>query len=332
MDETEFRNRYIGEIPVFRSWGYFVQDSIFNILKDRVKNIDLFLKIPLGKPRIKEVDSLIAKAFHRGKDYTSPYEDITDKVGVRFVVLLTTDIDIIKKIIEDQDGVLWKASKDRDFEDEREKSPELFTYESVHYVVYNITQVEYRNEKISPNTPCEIQIRTLLQHAYAEMSHDTTYKSQVKADSQVKRCMARSMALVESADHFFLEAMEKIAEKSSEHEKWAEFCIQYYPLEYREKFDPNANTFLIDQLLPMLSNVEFEEVKDFLQQKQSEFEILITRNYNLSWIYRQPAVLLVYYLIERKNATLQRGWPLVDSLLQPLLSDRGFSPLHSTYT
>ncbi|MCV5435110.1 (p)ppGpp synthetase, partial [Escherichia coli] len=69
--------------------------------------------------RLKDISSLIEKAFYRSKNYQNPYKEITDKVGVRFVVLLTDDIPIIKEIIENFN--LWEYSEDRDFIKEKEE-------------------------------------------------------------------------------------------------------------------------------------------------------------------------------------------------------------------
>lgn len=326
MNELEFRNKYEQEKVIYLAWGLYVQNSILELL-NKTYDTSIFLKIPPQEPRIKSIDSLLAKAFHRGKNYQSPYEDITDKVGVRFVVLLTTDTTIIGNIIESLHGDLWEASKDKDFENQRKAFPEHFTYESVHYVVFNLEARDYNGVIIPPGTPCEIQIRTLLQHAYAEMSHDTIYKPQVKADHLVKRYMARSMALVESADVFFVNAMGEINKQSQQHKEWSNICFEFYPIQQGRELDTNANTYLIDQLIPSLKDVTPQSVVTFLQQNQSKFSRIILSKVELSWIYRQPAVLLVYYLIQFKNTVLQRNWPLTEDILNLLLSDMGVAPL-----
>lgn len=64
------------------------------------RDLNNFLKQP-ATPRIKEKTSLIDKAFHRKeKSYNNPYQEIEDKVGIRFVVLLTSDIDEVCEIIK----------------------------------------------------------------------------------------------------------------------------------------------------------------------------------------------------------------------------------------
>ncbi|HAX2332803.1 TPA: (p)ppGpp synthetase, partial [Escherichia coli] len=159
--------------------------------------MDSILKIEPSY-RLKDISSLIEKAFYRSKNYQNPYKEITDKVGVRFVVLLTDDIPIIKEIIENCN--LWEYSEDRDFIKEKEEKPYLFDYQSVHYVVKNLESIEIENISIPVGTPCEIQVRTLLQHAYAEVSHDSVYKCKAQPSAEIKRRMARTIALMESTD------------------------------------------------------------------------------------------------------------------------------------
>jgi ppGpp synthetase/RelA/SpoT-type nucleotidyltranferase len=326
VNEIEIRNQYEQEKIIYHAWGQYVRDFIVKALSE-IYDINTFLKIPPQEPRLKSIDSLLAKAFHRNKNYDSPYNDITDKVGVRFVVLLTSDTPVIGEIIESQNEVLWVASKDKDFEDQRKEFPEHFTYESVHYIVFNLKEMEYNSVIIPPGIPCEIQIRTLLQHAYAEMSHDTIYKPQVKTDQLVKRYMARSMALVESADHFFVDAINQINRLSQQHIEWADLCFKFYPVQQGKELDTNANTYLIDQLIPLLKGISIQDIETFLQQNKLKFNKIIMSKSEISWIYRQPAVLLIYYLIDAKNTVLQRCWPLTDDILHLLLSDMGVAPL-----
>src|SRR5271167_202078 len=92
-----------------------------------------FVKIWPPQSRLKGPDSLVEKAFYRGKAYTDPYSDITDKVGVRYVVLLTSNISEVEQSINEIDD--WEATKDKDFEEERARQPMLFDYQSVHYIV-----------------------------------------------------------------------------------------------------------------------------------------------------------------------------------------------------
>ncbi|WP_265099259.1 hypothetical protein [Yersinia ruckeri] len=91
----EFIATFEREKDIYSSWGKLVLQNIQNKLKEN--EMESILKIEPSY-RMKDISSLIEKAFYRSKNYKNPYEDITDKVGVRFVVLLTDDIPIIKKL------------------------------------------------------------------------------------------------------------------------------------------------------------------------------------------------------------------------------------------
>ncbi|ELI8221658.1 (p)ppGpp synthetase, partial [Yersinia enterocolitica] len=220
----EFIATFEREKDIYSSWGKLVLQNIQNKLKEN--EMESILKIEPSY-RMKDISSLIEKAFYRSKNYKNPYEDITDKVGVRFVVLLTDDIPIIKKIIEDCSQ--WEYSDDRDFIKEKEDKPYLFDYQSVHYVVKNLEPISIGEKILIPTgTPCEIQVRTLLQHAYAEVSHDSVYKCKAKPSSDIKRRMARTIALMESTDELFLLAKDELSKSNVKIEKWANHSISMY--------------------------------------------------------------------------------------------------------
>ncbi len=131
MDIQAFKEQYEKDEPILHAWGKFVTEEIQKQLASKLTGsitIGTFLKIP-PSPRTKTIDSLVAKAFYRGKSYRDPYRQITDKVGTRFVVLLLKDIRLIQSIVEGSDK--WTFSKDRDFEEERRKNPLSFDYQSV---------------------------------------------------------------------------------------------------------------------------------------------------------------------------------------------------------
>ena len=64
---------------------------------------DVFLRIP-PKPRTKGEVSFLEKAFYR-KAYVDPYVEVTDKVGVRFVVLVASQIQMVEKALLSIDEV-----------------------------------------------------------------------------------------------------------------------------------------------------------------------------------------------------------------------------------
>ena len=128
MNESEFLEKWKSEKPTYDAWGRFIVQEINNELLKKEVNLNKFLKISVS-PRLKDDKSLIDKAFYRNKNYKNPYNDIEDKVGVRYVVLLTEDIKVISQVIKE--NTHWDFISARDYEEERDKDPYLFTYQSV---------------------------------------------------------------------------------------------------------------------------------------------------------------------------------------------------------
>ncbi|MCT8891812.1 GTP pyrophosphokinase [Klebsiella quasipneumoniae] len=178
MTEAEFLQRWRSEKTMYDAWGDFVVSYICErLIQDYSKDLKSFLKVPV-EHRLKKDNSLIDKAFYRLKQYADPYTEIEDKVGARFVVMLVSEISDISGIIlkAAKEGV-WDAVQCRDFITERNASPTIFTYQSDHFIIRSKNRLEHNSIEINENIPCEVQVRTLLQHAYAELTHDVIYKT-----------------------------------------------------------------------------------------------------------------------------------------------------------
>lgn len=209
MREQEILERWEADKPLYWAWAKLIAQEIERRLVPAVAPtpLDYFLKVPMV-PRIKGDTSLIDKALYRGKPYKDPYEDITDKVGMRYVVLLTTHITTLCSIIESADcEAFWSQTKDKDFEADKISKPLEFSYQSVHYVLRSKAGLSIDGQNLPEGLTCEVQIRTLLQHAHSELTHDTLYKPKSTAKPSVKRTVAKSMALIEATDEFFEQAM-----------------------------------------------------------------------------------------------------------------------------
>lgn len=101
--------------------------------------------------------------------YENPLEDITDLAGLRIIAFFPKAIADIDKIIAEEFDVVERSDKG-----EKLLAEEKFGYNSVHYLVKlsskRATLPEY--EKFSGSI-AEIQVRTILQHAWAEIERTT---------------------------------------------------------------------------------------------------------------------------------------------------------------
>ena len=323
MTEAEFRDRWRTERPIYAAWGDFVRQKICEKIGVTVApvSLDYFLKVPV-KPRIKEETTLVDKAFHRKKPYTDPYGDITDKIGMRFVVLLTTDITIICDVLEAL-GTYWTHSKDRDYETERLEKPLEFSYQSMHYIVRANATVQHEGITIPVGTPCEVQVRTLLQHAHSELTHDTLYKPKTTAQPGVKRTIAKSMALIEATDEFFTQAMAQLKHATAPQTDLLTALGQLYASEIGA--DPEverSNQLVIDTFADRLPDNPTTAVIEYLKDKSFIFEKLKERRAT-NHFYRQPLSLLAYYLVQTMPSQTKDLWPLETTDLAQVFSDQG---------
>lgn len=128
MNETDIIAQWKIDQPLYKAWAEFVVHKICSGLEQIIapQPIREFIKVP-PDPRIKDTKSLVDKALYRAKEYSDPYGDITDKAGVRFVVLLTSGIKKVEEIICSTSD--WEFSKDRDYEEERLTRPLEFSYQ-----------------------------------------------------------------------------------------------------------------------------------------------------------------------------------------------------------
>ncbi|HIA53338.1 MAG TPA: hypothetical protein EYN91_14830 [Candidatus Melainabacteria bacterium] len=197
MGLEEFRNRLTDAQPSLRGWGDFVRETVKAISKAESITLQIL------SSRVKEIDSAIGKLSR--KPYKNPMSDMTDLVGVRAVCLLSPDVEKLCSSLVSHP--VWKIQKSRDTSKEYEQAPEKFGYQSHHFEVRAKVDFNADGVFIPADTCCELQVRTLMQHAYAEVVHDSIYKSSWGAPSRAIRFVSSSAALIETADHLFCETM-----------------------------------------------------------------------------------------------------------------------------
>lgn len=320
--ESDLLERWRRERPTYNAWGAYVTDTLTTAVAREIQpaTVEMFVRIPM-KPRTKEEASLLAKAFHRGKDYSDPYGDIEDKVGVRIVVLFSEEIRLVERVLLACDA--WTAAKARDFEEERAARPFVFDYQSVHYIVRSKVQVTHDGVEIGADTPCEVQIRTILQHAYSELTHDTIYKPTVQAEPDVKRAVAKSMALIEATDDYFTEVRRKLDLAQTPGRAVAGELARLYREFTGVEAEPSPlNELLVDYYKAWAKEGFKDELAAFLKEKSFLADTIKERAAS-ELLYRQPAILLAYWVVKQSPRAAGQGGPLTQEELNPLYSDLG---------
>ena len=138
--------------------------------------------------RIKDERSLAGKLELKGMKYAS-LGDITDVFGMRIITFYTDDVDKVASAVDRLFDVDWENSVDK----RKLLEVDSFGYLSLHYICKD-SEFPYR---------FEVQMRTILQHAWANMNHDTGYKSGVEVPVEYRRNMNRLAGMLELVDEQF---------------------------------------------------------------------------------------------------------------------------------
>ena len=127
--------------------------------------------------------------------YVDPLTDIGDQLGVRVITYVRDDVEAVAALLAEQLPVL----DDRDF-GELTASQGRFGYASRHL------QVEIEGRVV------QVQLRTVLQHAWAEFEHDIRYKGTVPVEhaSEFDRRFTLAAGLLELADQEFSAIRERL--------------------------------------------------------------------------------------------------------------------------
>jgi predicted RNase H-like nuclease/ppGpp synthetase/RelA/SpoT-type nucleotidyltranferase len=148
--------------------------------------------------RAKSVASFAEKATRTAEGrplYADPLHDIGDQLGIRVITYVRDDVEAVAALLAEQLPVL----DDRDF-GELTASQGRFGYASRHL------QVEIEGRVV------QVQLRTVLQHAWAEFEHDIRYKGTVPVEhaSEFDRRFTLAAGLLELADQEFSAIRERL--------------------------------------------------------------------------------------------------------------------------
>lgn len=314
--------------PALEQWSLFIKNRIIQGLKDDFGYGDdivpSFIKID-PKPRLKTIESALGKVARKG--YSNPIRQISDLIGIRFVVLLSSDIQKIVNIIRAEEG--WNVSIARDYKHDIDKNPKIFDYQSQHFDISPKKSFEINGVIISTDINCEVQIRTLLQHAYAELVHDNIYKSESPVPSKAERQVAKSMALMETTDDLFCLTMCILEEANSPKISIFKTLTQLY----KEKIGSSrnihvkSNYIIIEQFLDLITETGFHEDMQALLSKKKFIDEKILSRKGISFLFSQPIIYFVYLIVYTTEDTniITNNWPLPGSYrdLGLVLSDLG---------
>jgi ppGpp synthetase/RelA/SpoT-type nucleotidyltranferase len=141
------------------------------------------------------------------KGYKNPIDQLTDLSGIRIIVYFETDVGKVSKIIETS----FEVDKNNSLNKDDLLSTDQLGYRSAHYVCdlgeKRSTLPEFN--RLS-GLRFEFQVRTALQHAWAELAHDRNYKFSGKLPREIERRLYLYAGMLEIADKGFDEISNQI--------------------------------------------------------------------------------------------------------------------------
>lgn len=215
----------------------------------RAKRVDAHLI----ESRTKEASSLREKLSQAAKSYTDPLNEVIDLAGIRVITYYQDDANAIAALIESEFIV------DQENSVVHSATAAEFGYRSAHYVVklsqsrasllewYGLS--EYR---------AEIQVRTVLQHAWAAISHKLQYKREEDVPAVLKRKLFRLSALFELADDEFVSLRDASGNVKQQISEQLSIGNRKLPLDYVSLSKLLATSSTVAQFCEIAAEVGFD--------------------------------------------------------------------------
>jgi ppGpp synthetase/RelA/SpoT-type nucleotidyltranferase len=177
------------------------------------------LKVQSVEGRAKAFESFVEKASKPSDEdpdkpkYVDPISQITDLAGIRVIAFQPRVVEEICKLIHRE----FKVSE---FQDKSEAliNQGKFGYQSFHFLVtLTDARCQFAEYARFKDVVFEIQVRTVLQHAWAEMEHDIQYKNEAVIPISIRRRFIALAGMLEMADREFeslQEADQKLREEA----------------------------------------------------------------------------------------------------------------------
>lgn len=163
------------------------------------------IRLCIIESRTKTITSFAEKIQRKRIKYNDPVNQLTDLCGVRLITYTPDDLQEVCKFVEKNFEIDRENSVDVD---QRHKISE-FGYRSIHYIVKLIPGVlsddgfEIEIPDDCYNLKAEIQIRTILEHSWADFFHHVGYKKGYKIPEDIERELYRLAAILENTDKTF---------------------------------------------------------------------------------------------------------------------------------
>lgn len=190
MDHDQLRVEFLGRQMEFSRAAKNIREAVELLISEAG------ISVLTVASRVKDVDSFLEKCNR--KSYSSPFTDNTDFVGIRVITYLPGDVTAIIEEIRKSFVIVESNDKANNL------AANEFGYRS-HHLLVRVPEAWTKTPNYSGlgDLTIEIQVRTILMHAWAEIEHKLQYKSADQVPRELTRRLFMLSAKVEEADGQF---------------------------------------------------------------------------------------------------------------------------------
>lgn len=188
--------RFIQEYPKAEGDHRDAAKSLVTLLHDMLDPLPIGIDAIAGRP--KSQASIVQKVIR--KEYGRPARQMTDLVAARVVTYYSPDVDVVVAELQNRLDIDASLSVDK----RSALTLSEFGYRSVHLIGLAPPPEVTRYPSLNGRR-FEIQVRSLLEHSWAEIEHQVVYKSGVIYPEPFRRRFAALAAMIEMVDSAFAE-------------------------------------------------------------------------------------------------------------------------------
>ncbi len=295
----EARKLWLQERSAFEEFGTHLRET----LEPEVRRAGIRAEVT---SRAKDLDSLIKKLILKPEHN---YESLGDKAGVRVIVRQKDEVAPVLQIAKQ----LYAAGEPENASNRLK--PNTLGYISVH-VDLRLRPGDVRIGDFPPTKFfAELQVRTLAQHLWAEIAHDSVYKHDAllaPLPNELQRRVYILAGVIELADEEF-NRIEQLMPSVPELSVLKALEHHYYKLTVRRS-DPTLSLDVIRLLTPLYGkapaqiidhlNGFFASHQDVLLDVYDKAEGMPDRS---AFLF-QPEALMIYDLLETDSHAVRAAW------------------------
>lgn len=306
MSEIEAaRKRWIVECKQYEAFGKMLEERI----QQSLRPLGLWFEV---SSRAKTVDSLVKKLLTKQQKYT--FDTLPDKVGARVVLRYRSDAG---KVVQ-QVRQLFDSDEPED--KSVEKGVNWVGYLSIHIDHVCLRSTDSEATTYPPDVFwAELQVATLAQHLWSDMSHDTVYKNDqmlTKLSAEWQRRVALMAGQIEVADREFDSLNTELSKIPTL--RLLQVLERHYYSVTAERFNFELSVEVMESLMPLVTedvSTFSHKLNDFLAEKREVIEqvyanalALGIENEDITSFLFQPEVLLIYKFLDADRDETRQLW------------------------